>query len=618
MVIMLFPGFKAIRRIAGHALIAAIGFAALSLTGLSLTGCPVDRGIKTVARPTANPGAGPVPSGIKVELKTETPGADIFYTTNGKTPTKYDSETQKYSNPISITPPKTITAIAVKYGMYNSAILTAEYTVIPEVMPSDAIPLTENKWADGNLTASAGEQWFKFTATAGTQYIHAAFGTMDSWDGLYVQVYDSSGIKVETEAHLYGSNSYNPISRTVTTGQEYYIKVRPYSSSSSGTYQIAFSKSSSTSSVTVTPPSGAIQLTENKWADGELTSSSPEQWFKFIATVTGQQYIHANFGGRVDSMDSYYGYYVQVYDSNGAKVGTEDRLYGSGNNKYTDKSVKAEQEYYIKVRLYGSYSPNTGTYQIAFAASSTAPPIIITLPDDADVTPLTENTWADGELTSSRPEEWFKFTATANTQYIHANFDTVNSTGNLYVQVCDSNGVAIGDEARLFDSGSSRIIARPVMTGQEYYIKVRLYGSYYAGTYQIAFNKSSSATIPLPSEDGVTQLTENKWADGALTELIGEQWFKFTATANSQYIHANFNGTLSSVDGVYVQMYASSGSSGVAVGSEENLFGSSYYNYTYKNVTSGQVYYIRVKPYRYNSTGTYQIGFTTSMTAPSP
>ncbi|MDR2575714.1 MAG: chitobiase/beta-hexosaminidase C-terminal domain-containing protein [Treponema sp.] len=601
MVIMLFPGFKAIRRIARLALIAAIGFAALALTGLSLTGCPMDRGIKTVARPTATPKAGPVASGIKVELKTETPGADIFYTTNGKTPTKYDSETQRYSDPISITPPKTITVIAVKYGMYNSAILTAEYTVIPEQMPSGAMQLTENKWADGNLTASADEQWFKFTATANPQYIHVGFGTLSSSQGLYVQVYDSSGAKVGTEDNLYGFSGSNR-SRPVTAGQEYYIKVRRYNSYN-GTYQIAFNKSSSTSSITITLPSGAIQLTENKWADGNLTASTDEQWFKFTAT-TGTQYIHANFGG---TMSSWNGLYIQVYDSSGAKVETEANLYDSGSSSYKSRTVTSGQVYYIKVRLYSS---NTGTYQIAFAASSTAPPITVTLPSNA--IQLTMNTWADGELTVSIGEQWFKFTATANPQYILANFETVSSTGNLYVQVCDSNGVAVGDEARLFGSGSSRIIARPVTTGQEYYIKVRLYGSYYTGTYQIAFNTSPTAP-PITLPINAIQLTAaNTWADGELTASSDVQWFKFSATANPQYIHVSF-GTLSSAGGVDVQMYDSSG---VAVGDEINLWG--YTRYISRPVTAGQMYYIKVRPYSSSSTGTYQIGFTTSMTAPSP
>jgi hypothetical protein len=62
-----------------------------------------------------------------------------------------------------------------------------------------------------------------------------------------VQVYNSTGTTVGSLTYLYSSSPY--ISRSVSSGQEYYIKVWPYASSYSGTYQIAFNTSS-------TPPTG--------------------------------------------------------------------------------------------------------------------------------------------------------------------------------------------------------------------------------------------------------------------------------------------------------------------------------------------------------------------------
>ena len=57
---------------------------------------------------------------------TTTVGAEIYYTTNGTTPTA--SSTQ-YSTPIAVDAAMTIKAIAIKAGMNNSAVLTAAYTV---------------------------------------------------------------------------------------------------------------------------------------------------------------------------------------------------------------------------------------------------------------------------------------------------------------------------------------------------------------------------------------------------------------------------------------------------------------------------------------------------------
>jgi len=316
-----------------------------------------------------------------------------------------------------------------------------------------ATTLTANTWADGNLTSSNNYvQWFKFTATASTQYIHASFGTLSE---LYVKVYDSSGNKVASES-LYSHFRY--ISLTVTSGQEYYIKV----THSSDTYQIAFN-------ATIAPPN-TTTLTVNTWADGNITSSNGEQWFKFTATAS-TQYIHASF----DTLSSLY---VQVYDSSFNKVGDQSSISKSYYNKYISITVISGQMYYIKVTPY-DYS-YIGTYRIAFNESPIPPGTVITT--------LTANTWADGNL-PEYGEQWFKFTATASTQYIHFSFSTLNA---LSVQVYDSSGNTVGSQSSLSSSSSDRYVSRTVTSGQEYYIKVTPYSSYYSGTYQIAFNTSST------------------------------------------------------------------------------------------------------------------------------
>ena len=105
-----------------------------------------------------------------------------------------------------------------------------------------AIQLTADTWANGNIAASGGEQWFKFTATAATQYIHFNPGSLQD---VYIQLYDNAGSTLGNQANLYSDNY---LSRTVTSGNEYYIKVTPYSKNSGGTYKIGINTSS-------TPPS---------------------------------------------------------------------------------------------------------------------------------------------------------------------------------------------------------------------------------------------------------------------------------------------------------------------------------------------------------------------------
>jgi len=430
----------------------------------------------------------------------------------------------------------------------------------------DNIPtLTADTWTDGNLPTSSDVQWFKFTATASTQYIHFNPGTLNS---LYIQVYDSSGATVGSSINY--NNSSNSVSRTVTVGQKYYIRVLPpYNSSYSGTYRIAFNTTFYPPDVTITT------LTANTWTDGNLPTSSYVQWFKFTATAS-RQYIHFNPG----TLNSFY----QVYDSSG------DTVY-SYSNRCT---VTVGQEYYIKVRPYSFY---TGTYRIAFNTTF--------YPPDVTITTLTANTWTDGNLPTSSDVQWFKFTATTSTQNIHFNPGTLNS---LYIQVYDSSGATVGSSTNLYNNSSNRYVSRTVTVGQEYYIRVSPYSSSYSGTYQIGFNTSSTppSLITLPAT--AIQITANTWTDGNLPTSSSVQWFKFTATASTQYIHVSF-GTLTDL---YVQVYDSSGAT---VGYSINLSssGATYFSMT---VTVGQEYYIKVSPYSSSYSGTYQIMFNTSYTLP--
>jgi len=86
---------------------------------------PLDE-VDQVATPVATPGAGAVASGATVALSCSTTGADIYYTTDGSTPTNAST---KYSAAIEITAPVTIKALACKAGMETSEELSAAYTI---------------------------------------------------------------------------------------------------------------------------------------------------------------------------------------------------------------------------------------------------------------------------------------------------------------------------------------------------------------------------------------------------------------------------------------------------------------------------------------------------------
>jgi len=452
----------------------------------------------------------------------------------------------------------------IKVTTYNyySGTYQIAFNNVPAPPGVTVTPLTDNNWTNGNLLSN-GVQWFEFTATEGTHYIHASFGTLA---GMYIQLYDSGGRTVGDQKYLSGSTTYVP--QSVTRGQVYYIKVTPYNYYS-GTYQIAFN------SVPASPGITVIPLTINTWTDGNLPSNG-EQWFGFTAAAN-TQYIHVSFGTLTNL-------YVQVYNSSGSTIGSQTNL--SGNTTYVSPSVTSGREYYIKIT---TNTNNSGTYRVAFNTTF-YPPEVITLAD--------ADTWVDGEITSSNGEQWFGFTATAYTQYIHVSFGTLT---NLNIQVYNSSGSTIESQTNL--SGSTTYVSPSVTSGLEYYIKISPINN--SGTYRIAFN----ATFYPP--EVITLTNADTWVDGEITSSNGEQWFRFNATTNTQYIHVNF-GTLRNI---YIQLYDSGGST---VGDQANLYVSSPYTSRYisRSVTSGREYYIKITPTNNNLSGTYQISFKSSDEAP--
>ena len=83
----------------------------------------------TVATPAFSVESGAVNSGTSVIITCSTEGAKIYYTTDGSDPT---AESTAYTEAISVTPPMTLKAIAVKDGMNNSAVESASYTIKPD------------------------------------------------------------------------------------------------------------------------------------------------------------------------------------------------------------------------------------------------------------------------------------------------------------------------------------------------------------------------------------------------------------------------------------------------------------------------------------------------------
>jgi len=122
--------------------------------------------LAAVATPTFTPAAGMYISAQIVTLECATEGATIYYTLDGTEPT---TESTVYTEGFTVSLTTTVKAFAVKEGMNNSAIATAEYTMIEVMTIESARDMAVNEYAlvQGVVTFIDGRNVYVQDATAG-------------------------------------------------------------------------------------------------------------------------------------------------------------------------------------------------------------------------------------------------------------------------------------------------------------------------------------------------------------------------------------------------------------------------------------------------------------------
>lgn len=109
-------------------------------------------GAPATATPTFSPAAGTYTSTQNVTLSDATPGAVIYYTTNGTTPT---TSSTMYSAPIPVAASETIKAIAIAPGAQTSATASAAYTIQSSTTPTINFPSGFSSTAGLSLKGAA-------------------------------------------------------------------------------------------------------------------------------------------------------------------------------------------------------------------------------------------------------------------------------------------------------------------------------------------------------------------------------------------------------------------------------------------------------------------------------
>jgi len=130
--------------------------------------------------PTFSPAPGSYGSAQSVTLSDTTPGAVIYYTTNGTTPTTSSAQFSP-GTPISVSTTTTIEAIAAASGYSNSAVASGTYTIAQAGAPvSVALTSFTNVDAIANTGASVQNGGID---GRGNAYAEALLGASIAWDG---------------------------------------------------------------------------------------------------------------------------------------------------------------------------------------------------------------------------------------------------------------------------------------------------------------------------------------------------------------------------------------------------------------------------------------------------
>ena len=214
-------------------------------------------GTPTAATPTFSPASGTYVNAQSVTISDSTPGAVIYYTTNGTAPT---TASAKYTGALNISLTQTIKAIAVATGYSNSAVATGTYTIttptaaMPTFSPaggtynspqsvviSDATPgVTIYYTIDGTLPGSSSPQYTGPISVSTTETIKALAmktGYYTSAEGVAAYTIKSSSITINagggfTTASGMSMNGATQLSGTgllLTNGGQYQASSAWYS-----------------------------------------------------------------------------------------------------------------------------------------------------------------------------------------------------------------------------------------------------------------------------------------------------------------------------------------------------------------------------------------------------
>ena len=463
-----------------------------------------------------------------------------------------------------------------------------------EFSPS-CTPMIMNQWMEGSIGTSVKEVWYSFeasrsydnyTRTYPTYYIwsnDSVFGDGIRTASVLVSAYKSDGTL------LFSSVGWdNP---GVINSRDYngtvYLKVVPTNHGGSGKFSIGYSTES------IRAVFGCISLTENQWMEGSIGAPDSEVWYSLNIpkNATGSSNDSKTF--HIWCNDNVYGdgtktanVRVCAYKSDGTVLFSS--IGWDTPSKISNKNY--DQIVYIKVTLMDS--DGFGNFAIGYSSVSTRAAF--------GCTPLTENQWMDGSITSNG-ELWYSFSAYAYNNYRVWCNDKVNGDGSktasVWVTAYKSDGTELFRSADWDNPGVISSYSGTV------YIKIASINSDGFGNFAIGYSDAS-----IRSAIGSTSLAENRWMEGSITSSNSELWYSLESRSGTcVWCNDKINGDGTKTASVQATAYRYDGT---------ELFRSADWDNPGVISSYRGTVYIKITSINSGNTGTFGIVFSNDISRP--
>ena len=228
-----------------HAIAAASGYTTSGIASATYT---ITASKTVAATPSFSLAAGTYSTAVTVVIGDATPGATIYYTTNGSTPTTGSSV---YVGPFVATASTTVQALAVASGYTNSAVASATYTISATVAAAPMFSLATGTYTSAQ-TVSLSD------ATSGAVIYYTTNGSTPTTSSLrYAGAITVSSLEtIHALAVVSGYTNSAVASATYTISAP--LAAAPVFSVATGTYNLA-----QTVSLSDATPGAAIYYTTN-------------------------------------------------------------------------------------------------------------------------------------------------------------------------------------------------------------------------------------------------------------------------------------------------------------------------------------------------------------------